>query len=129
LRFNSVPSRYLGIVIEKMSTSDPSSRSRGRLRLAGLVVLVLGIAGASGVYWLRTRSPDFSDDLSMVGYNKAQTRQMEQLYGKSGLLIEEWFNDLKQPGAQATIIVVISALIAGGCFYFARLSAEEDESR
>ena len=62
----------------------------------------------------------------MVGYNKAQTWQMEQLYGKSGLLIEEWIDDLKQPGTQATIIVVVSALIAGGCFYFARLSAEDD---
>ena len=116
-------------MIEKISTPGPSSKSRARLRLTGLVVLVLGIAGASAVYWLRTRSPDVSDNLSMVGYNKAQTRQMEQLYGKSGLLIEEWFDDLKQPGTQATIIVAVSALIAGGCFYFARLPAEGDEAR
>ena len=54
---------------------------------------------------------------------------MEQLYGKSGLLIEEWFDDLKRPGTQATIIVVLSALIASGCFYLARLSAEGDEAR
>lgn len=129
LRFNPFRSRYLGFVMENMSTSGPSSRSRARLRLTGLVVLVLGIVGASAIYWLRTRAPDVSDDLAMVGYNKAQTRQMEQLYGKSGLLIEEWFDDLKQPGTQAAIIVVVSALIAGGCFYFARLSAEDDGTR
>jgi len=97
--------------------------------MAGVIVLALGIAGAGLVYWLGTRSPDVSDDLSMVGYNKAQTRQMEQLYGKSGLLIDEWFDDLKQPGTQATIIVAVSALIAGGCFYFARLSADDDRTR
>jgi len=97
--------------------------------MAGVIVLVLGIAGAGLVYWLGTRSPDVSDDLSMVGYNKAQTRQMEQLYGKSGLLIDEWFDDLKEPGTQATLIVAVSALIAGGCFYVARLSADGDEGR
>jgi len=97
--------------------------------MIGVIVLVLGIAGAGIVYWLGTRSPDVSDDLSMVGYNKAQTRQMEQLYGKSGLLIEEWLDDLKQPGTQATIIAAVSIVVAAGCFYFARLSDDEDEPR
>jgi len=93
------------------------------------MVLVLGLAGAGVVYWLGTRSPDVSDDLSMLGYNKAQTRQMEQLYGKSGLLIEEWTDDLKQPGTQAVIIAAVSTLIAAGCFYFARLLVNEEETR
>ncbi len=97
--------------------------------MIGLIVLVLGIAGAGVVYWLGTRSPDASDDLSMLGYNKAQTRQMEQLYGKSGLLIEDWFDDLKRPGTQAIIIAAVSALIAAGCFYFARLSDNDGEAR
>ena len=64
----------------------------------------------------------------MLGYNRAQTRQMEQLYGKSGLLIEEWFDDLKQPGTQAILIAAVSALIAAGCFYFARLLDNDDET-
>jgi hypothetical protein len=96
--------------------------------MIGVIVLALGIGGAGILYWLRTRSPDFSDELSMVGYNRAQTRQMGQLYGKSGLLIEQWSNDLKQPGTQATIIVVFSALITAGCFYFARLLDYDDET-
>jgi len=116
-------------VIEKSSTVGQSAKRPARLRLAGVIVLALGIAGAGVVYWLGTRSPDMSDDLSMVGYNKAQTRQMEQLYGKSGLLIDEWFEDLKQPGTQATLIVAISVLIAGGCFYIARGSADGNEAR
>ena len=112
-------------------TSDPrpSSSHSTRLRMAGVIVLALGIAGAGVVYWLGTRSPDASDDLSMLGYNKARTRQMEQLYGKSGLLIEEWTDDLKQPGTQAILITVVSTLIAAGCFYFARLSDSDGETR
>jgi len=112
-----------------MPTSGSSPEKRSRLRQAGVIVLALGLVAAGVVYWLGARSPDLSDDLSMIGYNRAQTRQMERLYGKSGLLIDEWFDDLKQPGTQATIIVAVSALISGGCFYFARLSADGDETR
>jgi len=96
--------------------------------MIGIVVLALGIGGAGILYWLRTRSPDLSNDLSMVGFNRAQTQQMGQLYGKSGLLIEEWSEDLKQPGTQALIIVLFSTAIAAGCFYFARLSDYDDEA-
>jgi flagellar basal body-associated protein FliL len=97
--------------------------------MIGIVVLVLGLGGTGLVYWMGTRSPDVSDDLSMVGYNKAQTRQMAMLYGKMGPVIEEWFDDLKQPGTQAEIIVAISIFIAAGCFYFARLLGHDDEPR
>jgi hypothetical protein len=53
---------------------------------------------------------------------------MGQLYGKSGLLIEQWSNDLKQPGTQAIIILIFSTVIAAGCFYFARLLDYDDET-
>ncbi len=95
--------------------------------MVGVIVLVLGLAGAGVVYWFGTRSSDVSDDPSMQGYNKAQTRQMGLLYGKQGLLIDEWWNDLKQPGTQAALIAVVSALIAAGCFYFSRLLDIDDE--
>jgi len=49
------------------------------------------------------------------------------LYGKMGPVIEEWFDDLKQPGTQAEIIVVVSILAGAGCFYFARLLDHDDE--
>jgi hypothetical protein len=108
---------------------SPSSQRAGKLRIIGVIVLVIGIAGAGIVYWLGSRSPDLSDDLSMTGYNRAETRQMEILYGKQGELIEDWSNDLKQPGTQAVIIIVTAVLIAGGSFYFARLSDYDDETR
>jgi hypothetical protein len=75
-----------------------------------------------------TRSPDLSDDLSMVGFNRAESRQMGMLYGKMGLLIEDWTNELKRPGTQATLIASASILVAFGCFYFARLSDDVDKT-
>ena len=64
----------------------------------------------------------------MVGFNKAESRQMGMLYGKMGLLIEDWINELKRPGTQATLIASASILIAFGCFYFARLSDDVDKT-
>jgi hypothetical protein len=107
-----------------------SSRHRARkLRIIGVIVLALGIVGAGMVYWLGTRSADLSDDPSMAGYDKPEERQMEILYGKQGELIEDWSNDLKQPGTQAIIIAAASVIIASGCFYFARLLDHDDETR
>jgi hypothetical protein len=100
--------------------SSTKRRAR-RLRMTGVGILLLGIITAGVVYWLGTRSPDPSDDLSMTGYDTPVERQMGILYGKQGELIEDFTNDLKQPGTQAIIIVVTAALVAGCCFYFARL--------
>ena len=96
--------------------------------MIGVIVLVMGIAGAGIVYWLGTRSADVSGDLSMVGFNKPVERQMAILYGKQGELIEDWSDDLKQPGTQAIIIIVLLAGIASACFYFARLLDYDDKA-
>ena len=113
---------------EKNSPGSSSERA-ARLRIIGIIVLLLGIGGAGVVYWLGTRSPDVSGDVSMVGYNKARTRQMGMLYGRMGPIIEGWYDDLKEPGTQAEIIVAGSILVAAGCFYFARLLGHDDEPR
>jgi hypothetical protein len=104
-----------------------SKRRARRFRIAGIVVLVLGIIGAGLVYWLGTRAADLSDDPAMAGYDQPEERQMGILYGKQGELIEDWSNDLKQPGTQAVIIVAAAALAAAGCFYFAHLWDEDEE--
>ena len=51
---------------------------------------------------------------------------MGMLYGKQGELIEDWSNDLKQPGTQSVIILVVAALVSASCFYFARLLDYDD---
>ena len=105
-----------------------AARRRARLRLLGASVLLAGLAGAGLVYWLGTRSPDLSDDLSMVGYNRAERRQMGQLYGKMGTFIEDWSDDLKRPGNQAALIAGFAIVVATGCFYFARLLGDENRT-
>jgi hypothetical protein len=116
-------------VNDNIPAPDSPSRRRARLRLIGIFVLLLGIGSAGIVYWMGTRSDDLSDDPSMIGYNRAASRQMGVLYGNMGLMINDLFDDLKRPGTQATIIVVVATLVMFGCFYFARLPDNPDEPR
>ena len=116
-------------MIEKPPNPGPPSKKSARLRKIGVIVLALGIAGAGVIYWRGTRSANLNDDLAMQAFNRAEQRQMGQLYGKSGLLIEQWSDDLKQPGTRAEIITVLSVLVTAGCFYFARLLEHDDEPR
>jgi hypothetical protein len=91
-----------------------------------VLVLLVGIGSAGLIYWIGTRSPDVMNDPSMVGFNNARRRQMGNLYGKMGLELDQFFDDLKQPGTQAEILIGISILAAAGCFYFARLTEHTD---
>jgi len=114
----------------KMPVPMSSAKRRARrLRVTAAIVLLLGIFGADGVYWLGTRSGEVSDDPAMMGNEKEQSRQEGILYGKQAVLIDNWTDDLKQPGTQALLIVVTAALVAGGCFYFAHLLDHADEQR
>jgi flagellar basal body-associated protein FliL len=107
----------------------PPRRQPKRLRVIGIVVLVLGLASAGAVYWVRTHSDEPTEDELLAGNARAESRQMEMLYGRMGLLTQELSDDLKQPGTQAFIIAAVSVLIAAGCFYFARLEDDNNEVR
>ena len=87
------------------------SRRSTWLRRTGIVVLLAGLAGAGTIYWVGSRSPAVSDDLSMVGYHRAERRQMGQLYGKMGTVIEDWSEDLKDPGTRAILVGGFAAAI------------------
>jgi len=98
-----------------------------RLRIAATVVFLLGIVGADVVYWLGSRSQDLSDNPLMFGNEKAQAYKMGTLFGNQGVMIQQWYDDLKQPDTQAIIVLVTAALVAGGCLYFARLLDAESK--
>lgn len=119
-----------------MKANEPSPESRPRARrrerryrLAGVLVLLLGLGGAGLVYWLGTRSAGMADDLSMLGYHQPEERQMQMLYGKQGALIEDLTQALQQPGTQAFLILVAAGIVAAGCFYFARGAESDHETR
>jgi hypothetical protein len=108
--------------------ADLLARRGRRLKQAGVIVLLAGIAGAGLVYWLGSRTPDSGVDASMIGFDKAGQYQAGQLYGNWGTLMESLQDDLKTPGTQATIILVIAGLIAAGCFYLSEPLADDDRT-
>ena len=91
--------------------------------------MFLGLACAGALYWARTYSAEPSEDELLPGNAKVESHQMELLYGKMGLLTMEWSDDLKQPGTQALLIAAVSILAAAGCFYFARLTDDDADTR
>jgi hypothetical protein len=116
------------IETQSSDASHPHRQRARRMRTAGVVVLVLGVAGAGLAYWLGTRTPDIRDDPSMIGFDKAEQRQMGQLYGGWGTMIEGFQDDLRDPSTQATIILVVAAVISAGCFYLAEPPGADHET-
>jgi hypothetical protein len=117
--------------VTTQSTKAPTdiaglNREKARLRLIGTIVLSLGFIGAGILYWARSR--DANLDQYREAQARAESRQMQLLYGTSGGLTEDLTNALKQPADQAIIIAVVSGLIAAGCFYLGRPFPENDSS-
>jgi hypothetical protein len=100
------------------------NREKARLRLAGVVILSAGLISAGILYWARSR--DANLDQYREAQARAETRQMQLLYGSSGGLAEDLSNALKKPANQAVIIAAVSGLIAAGCFYLGRPLPEGD---
>ena len=107
---------------DQTARPNPAGKQSKRLRMIGIVVLLLGLAAAGAVYWIGTHSAEPSEDELLPGNARAESHQMQLLYGKMGLLTRELSDDLKQPGTQAFLIAAVSILGAAGCFYFARLT-------
>ncbi len=99
----------------------PNLAAAKRLRMIGITVLVLGVLCGGFVYWRGRGVSKTLDDLSMGGFNKANQRQMELMYGKMGTITEDLVQYLKRPNTQAAIIAIGGVLVCAGCFYFARL--------
>lgn len=93
--------------------------------MIAVIILLAGVLSAAIVYWLGSRGRDYSDDPSMIGFNKSEERQMEILYGKQGQLIEDLNHSLKQPSTQAVLIAVAAAMAATVCFQFSRILEAE----
>jgi len=104
-------------------TTNPPPEAGARLRTIGVLILLLGLAGAGLVYWTGAPPKDLSDDVSTAETSKKVARDIELNFGKMGLLMNDFSEDLKHPGVRAVLILAGSILVASGCFYFARLLA------
>ncbi len=111
----------------RFSLSITPARVRTALNLAGAVILLLGFASAALIWYSQNgvgsgrddeRSANPSDALA-TSDSKKQTRQVEMYYGKTGVLIERWSEDLQtltHGKGLAKTIVVVTSITAGVCF-------------
>jgi len=103
--------------------AEPVERRTKHWRTTGVCVLLLGGVIAGLVWWRGTQSPSIQDDPAMLGFNRAAHRQMGMFFGKSGYLIDDLLDSLKEPDTQAILIGATALVIAIVCFLFARLPA------
>jgi hypothetical protein len=101
---------------------------RSRLRLIGLILLVLGLATAEGIYWFGEKaaektgtqqSDELANSIQLENQRKAD-REIEMGFGKVYVMVihaEDWWTTLpayKQVAfllAAATVVAVITCFI------------------
>lgn len=91
----------------------------------GVIVLVAGVVSAAALYLIRTYLAGPRPEDLLSNYRAANERQMGLMYGNSGVLMWDWLEALKQPGTEAIVILVLSALVALICFRVAWVEADE----
>ena len=90
-----------------------------RLRIAGRVILVCGIAAAILFYWIQSRHAAPEIDELAAGFVKARDRQIGQLMGPLGVTLNQWMEVLQRPLSEAILIAAGGAVVAWICFRLA----------
>ena len=103
--------------------------NRSRVSLAGLIVLVLGLATAEGIYWVgdqsaSAKSQDSEELAKMMELEnqRKEDREIETGFGKVYVTVihaEQWWNTLPGYKQAAFLIAVATALIALSSFILA----------
>ena len=113
--------------------STPSGRRGLTLKLAGLVILLVGFGSAVVIWRAQDRIDRQHGDGGIADTGAAPlapedsrryTHDVEQYYGETGLLADRWarwFEGLAHGKSLAKTIVVLSLLAASGCFFSARV--------
>ena len=107
-------------MVENQTTPNLASN----FRIAGVVVLIIGLAIAGLVYGLSTR-PDSPDELSTPDNNKRAARDVATNFGQWGAFSYNLSQALHDPATQAAIIAIGSILVGGACFYIAHLNSRD----
>jgi hypothetical protein len=107
-----------------------SAMNRSRVRLIGLIVLVLGLASAEGIYWFGERaaekagtqdSEELANSIQLENQRKAD-REIEMGFGKVYVMVihsEEWWAALPVYKKAAFSIAAATVVAAGACFILA----------
>jgi hypothetical protein len=105
--------------------------TRSRVSLTGLIVLVIGLATAEGIYWFgggaaagdtkSQQSQELANAMQLENQRKTD-REIEMGFGKvyvSVIHAEEWWMSL--PGYQQAALLVagVAVLVAAACFILA----------
>jgi hypothetical protein len=113
--------------VNNLAARFSSLKQSQRIRAIGIVVLLLGVAGACLYYWIQVRSADLTiEDLSPE-YARAQQREIGIMMGHFGVMMFGWAQALAYPGTKAIGIAGGSAIAALGCFRVARLMDEDEQ--
>jgi hypothetical protein len=120
----------LQFVICHLSCESPvysrSAMNRSRVRLVGLIVLVLGLASAEGIYWFGERAAEkagtqdseaVANSIQLENQRKAD-REIEMGFGKVYVLVihsEEWWAALplyKKAAFSIAAAAILAAVIS-----------------
>jgi hypothetical protein len=103
--------------------------NRSRVSLTGLVVLVLGLAAAEGIYWFgeQTASAKSQDseelaNMMQLENQRKEDREIETGFGKLYVTVihaEQWWNALPGYKQAAFVIIAMTVLAAAACFILA----------
>jgi hypothetical protein len=104
-----------------------SAMYRSRLRLIGLILLVLGLATAEGIYWFGEKaaekpgtqqSDELANSIQLENQRKAD-REIEMGFGKVYVMVihaEDWWAALPAYKQVAFLLAAATVVAAGSCF-------------
>jgi hypothetical protein len=105
--------------------------NRSRVNLAGLIVLVIGLAIAEGIYWIggqaaagdakSQQSRELASAMQLENQRKSD-REIEMGFGKVYVMVihaEQWWMSLSGYQQAAFVILAITVLTALSCFILA----------
>jgi hypothetical protein len=104
---------------------NAAKQHAARLRTAGVLILLLGVASAGARYWIGLRSAEPTLEDLAPGSTAAKEREVAILIGGFGVNLLQGWAYLQRPDAQAIILVVVSGVTAYVCFRIAALLAQD----
>ena len=96
---------------------------RSLLNYIGLCILIAGMASGELIYWRSLHAPPAAAEDGESPYDsRAYQQEVLRTIGVFGSVMDQWDRSLatlREPRKLAVIIVIVSLLASGACFYTA----------